>query len=336
MVENKKEKIVYLLGAGATNAEIALQKDLSGEHERQKYGLLVTNVSRRVVKKASRSPKYVKDIKMVSSTTGSLNIELLISLLENVNTIINSNYKTEYLRRLVKQDISGLLTEDLLNQFYLHKALLELHKRTEDKESLLGIISLNYDSVIDEAYREILQREPNYCFSSEEWKNIKDIPLLKLHGSFNWKDVSICGRKRNIEIIPLGINKNYLQIPYNFIWGRALEILADCTILRVIGCSLGQNDVALIDLLFKAHLEKGEAFEFQIINSKRTYDQIKGNYGFFPKIKDLNKIEDHLVPDAIETNEEGNAFEAWLKAKGMKMLKDKIRKTKYLKKVCNL
>jgi hypothetical protein len=333
MVENKQDKIVYLLGAGATNAEMALQKDLSGAREREKHGLLVSDVSTRVIKKASRNPKYLKGIEMVSSTTGSLNIELLISLLENANTIINSSYMTEYLRKLVKQDISGLLAEKLLEHFYLHKALLELHKRTENKELLLGIISLNYDSVIDEAYKEIIREEPNYCFSSEE---AKGIPLLKLHGSFNWKDVKICGRTRDIEIIPLGINKNYLQIPYNFIWGRALEILADCTCLRLIGCSLSQNDVALIDLLFKAHLEKGEAFEFQIINSTRTFDQIRSSYGFFPKITDLNKIEDNLVPDVIQTNEDGNAFEAWLKAKGMKMLKDKVKKTKYLKKVCNL
>ena len=307
--------------------------NFTGAREREKYGLLVSDVSRRVIRKASRNPKYVKDIQMVSSRTGSLNIELLISLLENANTIINSNYMTQNLRKLVKDDISSLLTEKLLETFYLHRALLELHERTKDKELLLGIISLNYDSVIDEAFKETIHPEPNYCFSSEERK---EIPLLKLHGSFNWKDVKICGRKRDIEIIPLGINKNYLQIPYNFIWGRALEILADCTTLRVIGCSLGQNDVALIDLLFKAHLEKGEAFEFQIINSKRTFDQIKSNYGFFPKLKELNKIEDNLVPDVIETNEDGNAFQAWLKAKGMKMLKDKVKKTKYLKKVCNL
>jgi hypothetical protein len=333
MVRNKQERIVYLLGAGATTAEMALQKDLSNSaREREKYGLSVSDVSRRVIKKAIRDRKYVKGIEMVSSTTGSLNIELLISLLENANTIINSNYMTTRLRELVKQDISGLLTDNLLKTFYLHKALLELHKRTENKESLLGIISLNYDSVIDEAYKEIFQREPNCCFSAKE---CKDIPLLKLHGSFDWKDVKVCGRKRDVEIIPLGINKNYLQIPYNFIWGRALEILSDCTILRVIGCSLSQNDTALIDLLFKAHLEKGQSFEFQIINSNNTFEQIKSNYGFFPSIKDLNRIEDNLVPDVIQSSADGNAFEAWLKAKGMKMLKDKVQETKYLKKVCN-
>lgn len=161
--------------------------------------------------------------------------------------------------------------------------------------------------------------------------------MLKLHGSFNWKNVKICGRKRKIEIIPLGVNKNYLQIPYNFIWGRALEILTECDILRVIGCSLSQNDIALIDLLFKAHLEKGEAFELQIISAENTGTQIKYNYGFFPKIKSLGQIEDNLVPDPIQSNEDGNAFKIWLKAKGSKMLKeDEIKKTRYLKKVFDL
>lgn len=125
MEENKQENIVYLLGAGATNAEMALQKDLSGALEQEEYGLLVSDVSRRVLKKASQHRKYVKDIEMVSSTTGSLNIELLISLLENANTIIDSNYAVPYLRKLVNKDISKLLTNKLLDTFYLHRALLE-------------------------------------------------------------------------------------------------------------------------------------------------------------------------------------------------------------------
>jgi hypothetical protein len=135
----------------------------------------------------------------------------------------------------------------------------------------------------------------------------------------------------------LGVDKNYLQIPYNYLWGRALEILAGCDILRIIGCSLSQNDIALIDLLFKAHLEKGEAFELQIISAEDTAAQIKNNYGFFPRITSLETIEDNLVPVSIKSNEDGNAFKIWLKAKAARMLKeDDIKRTRYLKKVFDL
>jgi len=259
MAEDTRKRIVYLLGAGATHAEmINLQKGLSVSFL-EKNGLLISSVSKRVIKEFRNVQTNLKDIEMVSSQKGSLNIELLISLIQN-NNIKNADKKATILKELVRRDISYRLTKGRLKRFYLHKALLELHTKTQETEKLLGIISLNYDHVIDEAYKTIFDSEPNYCFYSE---SPNDIPLLKLHGSFNWRRIKICGRKRTIPIIPLGVAKNYLQIPYNFLWGRALEILAECDILRVIGCSLSQNDVALIDLLFKAHLEKGEDLNFK-------------------------------------------------------------------------
>ncbi|MGD0918334.1 MAG: hypothetical protein ABSB22_17935 [Thermodesulfobacteriota bacterium] len=304
MLEKTQGKIVYLLGAGATHAEmINLQKHLS-ENFLEKNGLLISHVSQRVIKKFRTIRTYLKDIEMVSSPKGSLNIELLISLIEH-NNIKDADKKTRRLKNLVRKDISFRLTKSRLKRFYLHKALLELHSKTKEKETLLGIISLNYDHVIDEA--------------------------------FNWRSIKICGRKRTVPIIPLGVDKNYLQIPYNFIWGRALEILTECDILRVIGCSLSQNDIALIDLLFKAHLEKEEAFEVQVISAENIATQIKNNYGFSPKITSLGRIEGNLVPDPIQSNDDGNAFKIWLKAKASRMLKeDEIKRTGYLKKLFDL
>lgn len=333
MVEKTQEKIVYLFGAGATHAEmINLHEDLS-ETFLKKNGLLIGHVSQRVIKKFRSFRTHLKDIEMVSSPKGSLNIELLISLIEN-NNIKDADKKIRILKNLVRKDILDRLTKARLKRFYLHKALLELHSKTKQKETLLGIISLNYDHVIDEAYKAVYGSKPNFCFSSE---SPKDTPFLKLHGSFDWRSIKICGRKRTVPIILLGVDKNYLQIPYNFIWGRALEILTECDILRVIGCSLSQNDIALIDLLFKAHLEKEEAFELQIINAENTATQIKNNYGFFQKITSLGKIEGNLVPDPIQSNDDGNAFKIWLKAKASRILKeDEIKRTSYLKKLFDL
>ncbi|MBZ9569416.1 hypothetical protein KJA16_00655 [Patescibacteria group bacterium] len=328
-------KIVYLFGAGATHAEVVnLRKDLSVKFLKEN-GLLINDVSKRVIKEAQGNSRYLKKIKMVSAAEGSLNIELLISLFEK-NRIPDAEYKTDLLKKLVKDDILDKLTDYRLKRFYLHKALLELHSKIKDKEKLFGIISLNYDHILDEAYKTIFEHEPNYCFSLEECKNI---PLLKLHGSFNWKNIIIYGRKKTVPIIPFGIDKNYLQLPYNFIWGRAMEILIDCDVLRIIGCSLNQNDVGLIDLLFKAHLAKGKPFEIQIIDFQKVGASIKGNYGFFPEIIKPKDLEDALIADESihDPSKGGNPFKIWLRAKGMKMLKEEvIRKTKYLKKVFDL
>ena len=64
----------------------------------------------------------------VSGTSGSLNVELLISLIEN-SKIAEWEYKTHYLKNLVREDIQDILSSvQNTRSFYLHKALFELHK----------------------------------------------------------------------------------------------------------------------------------------------------------------------------------------------------------------
>jgi hypothetical protein len=326
------KKIAYLIGAGATHAEMLNLEESPDAYFLQKNGLLISDVSKRVMKEAQNIRGFKKHVELVTSPEGSLNIELLISLFES-NQIPHSDSKINKLKKLVQDDILKRLSTNRKRKFYLHKALLELHKFIDDREKLLGIISLNYDDILDEAYKAC-QMVINYCHTSNDGVR-GDSPLLKLHGSFNWTRIKIYGRTRAISIIPLGLNKNYLAPPYNSIWSRALEILIQCDTLRVIGCSLSQNDIGLIDLLFKAHLERTSYFEIEIIDWQDKGDEVKNNYGFFPGIKKPKDIENSLIAnEPIYDTGVGNPFKIWLKAKAQKMLQtmDEVNKTKYLKK----
>jgi len=327
MAEDRPKRIVYLFGAGATHAELQNIAPVVAE----KQGLLVSHVSSRVIERARREPGYVKDVAMVSGTSGSLNIELLISLIEN-SKIRGWEHKAHRLKDLVKRDIEGILTEPRTRRFYLHKALLELHNHPtlQAKEELTGLISLNYDNVLDTAYKDYYGR-PRYCFSLDtDDVVIAAIPLLKLHGSFGWTNQSIRGRRRTIDIIPLGSTKSYIHPPYGCIWNQALETLIGCDTLRVIGCSLSQNDFHLIDLLFKAHLERGNAFEMEIIAGDNIGEEIRRTYGFFPDIKSLTEIKGILIP---ERNPE-NPFKAWLRYRSVALLdREEISHTRYVKRV---
>jgi hypothetical protein len=329
MPEDEPKKVVYLFGAGATHAE--LQNLDPDRIDQKQLGLLVRDVSSRVIEKARREKRYLKGVAMVSGTSGSLNIELLISLIEN-SKIHDWEHKTRRLKRLVKEDIRTILTASRTRRFYLHRALFELHKHeiAKTKEEVTGLISLNYDDVLDQAYKEYYGK-PNYCFSLEAGApSSKNIPLLKLHGSFNWSRIKIRGRRRTIEIIPLGSTKSYLHAPYGFIWNRALEILIGCDTLRVIGCSLSPNDAHLIDLLFKAHLERDAEFDIEIISSELMGQGIQQNYGFFPSIKTLTGIQGLLISE----KDPPNPFKMWLKYKSNAMLgEDTIKGTRHLKKV---
>jgi hypothetical protein len=326
MAEGKPNKIVYLFGAGATHAELQnIDPDIADNNR----GLLVSHVSSRVIERARRDPQYISGVEMVSGITGSLNIELLISLIEN-SKIAHWEYKTQKLKDLVREDIEQILSTSVTRRFYLHKALFELHSQpvTQREERLAGVISLNYDDILDRAY-DLYHGLPRYCFSLDEPLETNDVPLLKLHGSFNWKSVKIRGRERNIDIIPLGSTKTYIHPPYGCIWNQALQTLINCDTLRVIGCSLNQNDIHLIDLLFKAHLERGKPFEIEVIARRTIGDGIRSNYGFFPSLKTLTEIKDSLVPEP----EPANPFKTWLKYKGLAMLGKKISRTRHLKKV---
>lgn len=73
-------KIAYLFGAGATHAEIAATDPNFADKKR---GLLISDVSRRVMDAAKGKPSYYKGIESVAGATGAPNIELLISLIEN-------------------------------------------------------------------------------------------------------------------------------------------------------------------------------------------------------------------------------------------------------------
>lgn len=333
-------KVAYLFGAGATHAEVMNATDNADEAFRERYGLLISHVSKRVIQKVNKNISWMrKHEDVIASRKGAFNIELLISLFEN-NRV--PDHVIRRLKNAVHDDIKSVLSDNRKRKFYLHKALLELHRKISEKEELIGAISLNYDTVLDEAYR-LNGFVPHYCLSSEKWDGT---PLLKLHGSFDWvKGVTIDGRKRQIDIIPIGMNKNYLFPPYNFVWAKAYELLKRCDVLRIIGCSLSQTDLGLIDLLFKAHSDKGAGIKLKVIDFQPAngYHSIKTNYGFFPDIVEpnppqervnLDDWEELLIADIqMSDYDNGNPFKIWLKAKAQKELsQSEIQQTKYLKK----
>lgn len=311
------KRILYLLGAGASHAEVM---NTTNENVSDKNGILISHVSSRVMTRAFLTKKLWsrKPLNTINSKKGDFNIELLISLLET-NRISESVVKG--LKKFVEDDIKKILSDNRREKFYLHKALFELHKKTEEREYLLGLISLNYDSVVDEGYLKIFEQRPSYYRKYE--KEDTGIPVLKLHGSFDWE----------IPIMPIGMNKNYLFPPYNFIWSKAYDLLTRCDILRVIGCSLNQNDLGLVDLLFKVQLNRDKPLEIQIIDFETIGEKIKSNYGFLAGLMKPSEFEDHMFAVEAIMKGSGNPFKIWLKEKAHKMLsEEEIQQSKYLKK----
>src|SRR6266853_861479 len=322
-------RVVYLFGAGATHAELAniCEDRISDAGFLEKNSLLLASVSKRVCIAAKRDHDFTPKIRSLLSSTGLSNIELFISLLED-NHVPSASDIVQKLKAKLKKDILGRLRHRQ-ERFYLHKALFEFHRMNKE-EDLTGVISLNYDGLIDEAYELITGRKPNYCFSQDSSKD-DSIPILKLHGGFDLKY-----REKKLPILAPGVNKNYLELPYSFVWGRALELLLDCDILRIVGCSLSQNDLGIVDLLFKAHIKRNNPPVLQIIEFDPENNRIREHFGFFPKVERALEIEGNLISDVAirDPFKSSNPFKIWLKAKIERVMKvAEIEKTTYVKKI---
>ena len=114
MAIEQKKKVAYLFGAGATHAELfALDPDLLPETD----GLLIRHVSSRVIEKARSDPNYRLNVETVSATSGSLNIELLITLIES-SKIHEWASRRRFSKRLVEEDLKAVLTPWRLGRFY--------------------------------------------------------------------------------------------------------------------------------------------------------------------------------------------------------------------------
>jgi hypothetical protein len=252
-------------------------------------------------------------------------IELYISLLESIHTQKYSDLAAT-LRFLFCQIIQENLRQDETHiDPHLTVALLDLHNAISEEEQLAGIISLNYDNLLDRACNEVF-RGLNYgikayCDEAEYTMNETVPILIKLHGSFNWKEGfrSIIIDERQAQSaeqtemlwIPPSIQKEKDTYPFNLLWGKAFELL-DCAVLRIVGCKLSQNDCGLISLLFNSQLEQGGIYEIELICSHKGGERIRERNGFLKNVKILGELDN--CQDLIEPPPE-NRFESWLRRK---------------------
>ncbi|MCX6759446.1 MAG: SIR2 family protein [Candidatus Nealsonbacteria bacterium] len=282
-------KIVYLFGAGATHAEKLLECKIKGTGfnelgELERGGLLASDISKRVIDKLFHDkPEIANDYGITKLSIDdprlieNADIELLISLVETLKTDKSEN-DVKFLKDFFKKEISENLLVDGNNIIpRLYSSLLELHGLIGHEEQLIGFLTLNYDSLFEKSFELINKIRFNYGLAIGNPPiscKPEDSYLLKLHGSFDWyldldNNKIIISTKQSEEPlwIPPRLNKEYLDYPYNLIHGKAYELLGQCDILRVVGCSLNQNDIRLISLLFKTQrLKRLKPYLIEIIS----------------------------------------------------------------------
>lgn len=344
-------KVVYLLGTGATQAEVSLKNDT--------IRILMEDIREGILKKIDEQKiSELFEIKNELSKEG-MDVEHLITLYEstgiNKHGIIARKLKELFINE-IREKIRRLgpnFTPTLLT------ALIDMHEIDGLNEELLGIMTINYEDLVEKALQKV-KGGINYSINlSNTHKRLRIkpsvTPLLKLHGSFNWKnecpitlvDEDNIENTEDMLWIPPGVEKKRERYPFNILWGRAREIL-DCDILRVIGCSLSRNDWHLVSLLHTTQqlTSHKKSYVIELINYLEIGTEIKEKkypYLSFRVISDIKEVRNYLIKsytlkdtgeDKISSainelldNQKTNIFDIWLRAKGEDLIDRKIEIT---------
>lgn len=269
------QNIAYLFGAGATEAEIS--------HQGKKGETLLQDLGNHIYKMSEKiQGKYWNLVREFSLQPQDQDIELLISLIESsapslndISVELKQLYREYLIKRITEAGIAPNITSSLLR---LHKEYG--NDMGKSGEQILGMLTTNNDCMIEKAFCDDMTFAGLNCgvtFGSDEYPMSLEIPpILKLHGSFNWKvsdeQLQISDRYETEEdtefsgwIPPSVFKKPNLDKPiFQEIWGKAKELLKECDVLRVIGSSLRTADLPLLSLIFTSQVEG-------IRTSKKTF-----------------------------------------------------------------
>lgn len=306
MIENgTRPKVVYLIGAGASQGCV--------EYVGCAHGILMKDLHPPLAKKVrelfkSKKDKYGTLEKLINEVIceETIDIEQVITFLDESPSSIHRQLADD-LRltfQMVLRDQLDTIEEEINDgRFRLYAALLDMYQVEKCPEELHAILTLNYDEFIEDAAASI-ERHVDFGIRLQEHDvSHTGLKLLKLHGSFGWKDAWPIPKVDNVNEAPLwippGILKGKQRYPFNIVWGLARELL-DCDILRVIGCRLGSNDWDLISLLFTSrhtHTTRSP-YVVEVIDSPEHAIELKRLYPYLD-IRSLLEIK-------IEKMEIGN------------------------------
>ncbi len=339
------QRVVYLFGTGATQADASMVDD--------RVHLGMSYIKDGIFKKIEdRNIKELRDARNELAAP-SADVEQLITLYESSNsskhkkiaTFLRELFREEILEQIAKLDNSSSASGGKFTP-RLYSALIDMHEIDGIGEQLCGIMTLNYEDMIERAAQSI-KGGVNYSLDIAGTKKTgvkvrkRGLTILKLHGSFNWRNefpLSVedtIVSEEDVLWIPPGVEKHNETYPFNLIWGKARELL-NCETLRIIGCSLSRNEWHLVSMLYVTQKLKRSRNEYniEIISSPSTGNKIKEAYPHLKikRIYDIKEVRDFVISDLstpsskpttvikddaiIEYLDNKNIFDIWLRAKG--------------------
>jgi hypothetical protein len=323
------KKILYLLGSGASEAVL--------RHLGSPDGLLPRNVQEKI---GTYSNKNFDPVVWDELTSPVGDVEHLVSVLDS-----QLNYATaERVRRLYQRailELSRPFSSPPRNNLYA--VLLDYHLGLDEKltgETLSGFLTLNYEDLLESTILlHFQQYDVDYGVSTDAAnQQLENVRVYKLHGSFNWvnsRPIRVQPMQQvgigNALWIPPGVEKRKDNYPFNLLWGRVLEELMACDVLRIVGCSLSRNDWGLIPILYtiQRFARRTNPMYLQIVDFPSVADTIKANYPYLREniesLVDLKEILKYFKREFPRIRKPGlrrelertsfSPFRQWLEAK---------------------
>ena len=300
MINNeRKPRVAYLFGAGASQACLDAINSASKTLMRHITPTLIAKLRIRVT-----SEYDCATFRQLLNTLGEdADFEHIISFLDGT-----PSHTHRQLAAAVRHDFETVLKEaldqgqkELLeSKRSLYAAVIDMYNVADCPEQLAGMITINYDQYIEDA-AQLCGRPIDLCVDlGAAPPNGGGLPLIKLHGSFGWRDSwPIEQASGHMPLwIPPGIHKDKARYPFNVLWGRGREVL-NCDVLRVVGCRLAANDWDLISLLFGTRygdLGGRTAYRIEVINSPRNAFQLQQAYPYL----EIKSMVEHSMLDVAE------------------------------------
>ena len=245
---------MYLVGAGASHA----CADAGGSP----HGILMRHLSqdlndkvRDLYEQKYKGQDSLNNIVNTVIIDDDTDIEHVITFLDESASALHRQFANDLRKAFenvlrerlekIEDELSGAPTG-------LYSALLDMYQVDGCPDELGGILTLNYDEYIEDAAAGADGLPVDFgVYVHGVSSAMPGLKLLKLHGSFGWKDAwpILNGKGDTTLWIPPGIQKAKERYPFNVLWGLAREML-DCDVLRIIGCRLAPNDWDLISLIF--------------------------------------------------------------------------------------
>ena len=297
MTGSSRPKVVYLIGAGASHGCV--------KRANSQQGILMRDLGQPLNDKLHEvinEDEFIDNDSLKNLVNAVINentdFEHVISFLDDSPSRVHRDF-ADRMRKVFHEILDGRLKEIRAelgrDPVDLYAALLDMYQLSRCPEELQGIITLNYDNYIEEAVKKVTEKPVNFGFNVEQdGETSGPLKLLKLHGSFYWKDTwpTTLGDGEDPLWIPPGIQKSKQAYPFNVLWGLAREMLS-CDVLRIIGCRLGPNDWDLISLIFTTrHLSSQyRPYQIEIIDWPGNAKRLKSEFPYLD-VRSILELED--------------------------------------------